>query len=182
MGRAPLGFPSSFAPRRYRRRTSRAGPGHRSTDLELRDHIRRSSNPVVHSFRATGVAPSIGEEIGGRGLVPARTMSATAAECLLRVTSQAIRKHFVTAESAPASHPSSWQSATPSSSVSAAEGHPRRASRDWRKGRRARRVGRDSLSFRHGHHERRAVASSEHEWMAIDAARFASTRQWARIA
>ena len=27
MGRAPLGFPSSFAPRRYRRRTSRAGPG-----------------------------------------------------------------------------------------------------------------------------------------------------------
>ena len=54
--------------------------------------------------------------------------------------------------------------------------------RFWRKGRRARRVGRDSLSFRHGHHERRAVASSEHEWMAIDAARFASTRQWARIA
>ena len=40
MGRAPLGFPSSFAPRRYRRRTSRAGPGHRSTDLELRDHIK----------------------------------------------------------------------------------------------------------------------------------------------
>ena len=34
-----MGFPSSFVPRRYRRRTSRAGPGHRSTDLELLDHI-----------------------------------------------------------------------------------------------------------------------------------------------
>ena len=38
---------------------------------------------------------------------------------------------FVTAESAPALHPSSWQSATPSSSASAAEGRRRRASRDW---------------------------------------------------
>lgn len=37
---------------------------------------------------------SIGEEIGGLGLVPARTMRATAAECLLLVTSQAIRKHL----------------------------------------------------------------------------------------
>ena len=37
---------------------------------------------------------SIGEEIAGRGLVPARTMRATVAECLLRVTSQAIRKHL----------------------------------------------------------------------------------------
>jgi hypothetical protein len=37
---------------------------------------------------------SIGEEIGGRGLVPARTMRATAAECLLCVTSQAMRKHL----------------------------------------------------------------------------------------
>ena len=39
---------------------------------------------------------------------------------------------FVTAESAPALHPSSWQSATPDSSASAAEGRQRRASRDWR--------------------------------------------------
>jgi hypothetical protein len=35
---------------------------------------------------------SIGEEMGGLGLMPARPMSATAAECLLPVTSQAIRK------------------------------------------------------------------------------------------
>ena len=39
MGRALLGFPSSFAPHRYRQRTSRAGPGRLSTDLELLDHI-----------------------------------------------------------------------------------------------------------------------------------------------
>jgi hypothetical protein len=37
---------------------------------------------------------SIGEEIGVLWLVPAWTMRATAAECLLPVTSQAIRKHF----------------------------------------------------------------------------------------
>ncbi len=36
----PWASPASFAPHRYRRRTSRAGPGHRSTDLELRDHIK----------------------------------------------------------------------------------------------------------------------------------------------
>ncbi len=49
--------------------------------------------------------------------------------------------------------------------------------RYWRKGRRARRVGRDWLSFRHGHHERRAMACSEPGWMAIDAARFASKQK-----
>ncbi len=37
---------------------------------------------------------SFGEEIGGLGLVPARSMRATAAECLLPVTSQGIRKHL----------------------------------------------------------------------------------------
>jgi hypothetical protein len=37
---------------------------------------------------------SIGEEMGGLGLVPARTMRATAADCLLPLTSQAIRKHL----------------------------------------------------------------------------------------
>ena len=36
---------------------------------------------------------SIGEEIGVLWLVPARTMRATAAECLLPVTSHAIRRH-----------------------------------------------------------------------------------------
>jgi hypothetical protein len=36
---------------------------------------------------------SIGEESGGLGLVPAPTMRATAAECLLPVGSQALRKH-----------------------------------------------------------------------------------------
>jgi hypothetical protein len=40
MERAPFGFPSSFAPRRCRRRTSRAGPGRLSTDPELLDHIK----------------------------------------------------------------------------------------------------------------------------------------------
>jgi hypothetical protein len=39
------------------------------------------------------IRPS-GEEIGGLGLVPAGTMRATAAECLLPVASQAIRKHL----------------------------------------------------------------------------------------
>ena len=60
MGRAPLGFPSSFAPRRYRRRTSRAGPGHRSTDLELRDHIRlilQSGSSLVSCDRRRTVHP-----------------------------------------------------------------------------------------------------------------------------
>jgi hypothetical protein len=37
---------------------------------------------------------SIGEEIGGLRLVPAWTTRATAAECLLPVTSQAIRNHL----------------------------------------------------------------------------------------
>ena len=37
---------------------------------------------------------SIGEEIGGLELVPAPNMRATAAECLLSVGSQAIRKHL----------------------------------------------------------------------------------------
>ena len=37
---------------------------------------------------------SIREELGGLDLAPARTMRATAAECLLPVTSQAIRKHL----------------------------------------------------------------------------------------
>jgi hypothetical protein len=37
---------------------------------------------------------SIGEESSGLGLVPALTMRATAVECLLPVTSQAIRKHL----------------------------------------------------------------------------------------
>ena len=60
MGRAPLGFPSSFAPRRYRRRTSRAGPGHRSTDLELRDHIKlilQSGSSLVACDRRRTVQP-----------------------------------------------------------------------------------------------------------------------------
>ncbi len=50
----------------------------------------RKSRPMVPA----GWCSSIGEEIGGCGLVPARTMRATAAECLLRVTSEAIRKHL----------------------------------------------------------------------------------------
>jgi hypothetical protein len=37
---------------------------------------------------------SIGEEMGGLGLVPARTMRATAADCSLPLSSQAIRKHL----------------------------------------------------------------------------------------
>jgi hypothetical protein len=37
---------------------------------------------------------SIGEEIGVLWPVPARTMRATAAECMLPFTSQAIRKHL----------------------------------------------------------------------------------------
>jgi hypothetical protein len=37
---------------------------------------------------------SIWEDIGGLGLVPARAMRATAAECLLPVTGHAIRKHL----------------------------------------------------------------------------------------
>ena len=37
---------------------------------------------------------SIGEEMGGLGLVPARTMRATAADCVLPLSSQAIRKHL----------------------------------------------------------------------------------------
>ena len=37
---------------------------------------------------------SIGEEIGGLGLAPVWTMRATAAECLLPFSSQAIRKHL----------------------------------------------------------------------------------------
>ncbi len=48
------------------------------------------SRITIERFRLS----SIGEEIGGLGLVPARTMRATAAECLLPVTSQAIRKHL----------------------------------------------------------------------------------------
>ena len=49
---------------------------------------------VVAARRRQLWKSSIGEEIGGLGLVPARTMRATAAECLLPVTSQAIRKHL----------------------------------------------------------------------------------------
>jgi hypothetical protein len=54
MERAPSGFPSSFAPRRYRRRTSRARPGRLSTDPELLDHIRlilQSGNSLVSCDR-----------------------------------------------------------------------------------------------------------------------------------
>ena len=99
-----------------------------------------SRHELPSSRRRAGVSPpsakrwhsSIGEEIGGRGLVPARTMRATVAECLLASQVRRSASTFVTAESAPASHPSSWQSPTPSSSASAAEGRRRRASRDWR--------------------------------------------------
>jgi hypothetical protein len=44
-------------------------------------------------LRRGACCSSIGEEMGVLGLVPARTMRATAAECLLPVTSQAIRRH-----------------------------------------------------------------------------------------
>ncbi len=74
------------------------------------------SRITIERFRLS----SIGEEIGGLGLVPARTMRATAAECLLPVTSQAIRKHLRDRGVGAGVHPSSWQSATPSSSASAA--------------------------------------------------------------
>jgi hypothetical protein len=48
---------------------------------------------VLSSLTPVGRS-SIGEEIGGLGLVPAPTMRANAAERLLPVTSQAIRKHL----------------------------------------------------------------------------------------
>ena len=70
-------------PRRRRMRT-------RSRRLSLRLRERLCSPARTPRCRSS----SIGEEIAGRGLVPARTMRATVAECLLRVTSQAIRKHL----------------------------------------------------------------------------------------
>jgi hypothetical protein len=52
--RAPLGFPPSFTPRRYRRRTSRAGPGHRARTWTTRSTSHLSIlQSVVHSMRAT---------------------------------------------------------------------------------------------------------------------------------
>jgi hypothetical protein len=55
------------------------------------------------------------------------------AECLLPSRVMRSASTFVTAECAPASHPSSSQSATPSSSASATERRRRRASRDGEK-------------------------------------------------
>jgi len=55
MEREPLGFPSSFAPRRYRQRTSRVGTGHRARarNYQLNITLGLILRPVVHSFRAT---------------------------------------------------------------------------------------------------------------------------------
>ena len=94
MGRAPLGFPSSFAPRRYRRRTSRAGPGHRSTDLELRDHIRlilQSGSSLVSCDRRRTVQLGRGSRAGPGACSVTR---AAAQGCLLAGTSQAIGKRL----------------------------------------------------------------------------------------
>jgi len=55
MEREPLGFPSSFAPRDYSQRTSRAGTGQQSTDPGQRSTTSvLASNPcIVHSWCAT---------------------------------------------------------------------------------------------------------------------------------
>ena len=92
MGRAPLGFPSSFALRRYRRRTSRAGPGHRSTDLELRDHIRlilQSGSSLVACDRRRTV--HLSSELGGAAYARSVTR-ATAPGACSPGTSQVIGK------------------------------------------------------------------------------------------
>jgi hypothetical protein len=48
--RAPSGFPPSFAPHRHRRRTSRAGTGHRARTSNNAHGISRTSNQRVHSY------------------------------------------------------------------------------------------------------------------------------------
>ena len=62
------------------------------TSCPLRTRTRRLL-PAATGRRQLSSLSSIGDEMGVLGLVPARTMRATAAECLLPVTSQAIRKH-----------------------------------------------------------------------------------------
>jgi hypothetical protein len=75
MERAPLGFPSSFAPRRYRRRTSRAGTGHgaRTWNYTLNITFRLILQSVVHSMRATFA--SHGERQGNSGRLVASASS-----------------------------------------------------------------------------------------------------------
>jgi hypothetical protein len=58
--REPLGFPLSFEPLRYQRRTSGRGQA-TSTDPELRCRHRRPSNLRVHSQRATSCRNLINE-------------------------------------------------------------------------------------------------------------------------
>ena len=53
MEQGSFGFPPSFAPRRYQRRTSRVGPGHRAQAWDYASGIGRSSNLRVRSLRAT---------------------------------------------------------------------------------------------------------------------------------
>jgi hypothetical protein len=66
-----------------------------STRLRRRtDTPRAYVEPVDRRTSVRFRVSSIGEEIGGLGLMPARTMRATAAECLLPVTSHAIRKRL----------------------------------------------------------------------------------------
>ena len=76
--------------------TSRRGCRRNRNDVARHQCRPREPRPPRRSTEAgcETSPPSIGEEIGGLGLVPARTMRATAAECLLPVTSQAIRKHL----------------------------------------------------------------------------------------
>jgi hypothetical protein len=69
-----------------------------SRDAHLLRSLRATSATAVcrgqRRRRVSSCRSSIREGIGAAGLVPARTMKATAAECLLPVTSQAIRKHL----------------------------------------------------------------------------------------
>jgi len=61
----------------------------RHADFPILGREQKSCQPTARCWSS-----SIGAEIGGLGLVPARTMRATAAECLLPATSQGIRKHL----------------------------------------------------------------------------------------
>jgi hypothetical protein len=101
--------------------------------LERRSRIAWQSERLAAGAELTAQIRPTGKRSAGLGWCPLglSEQQRPTACCPSRVRRSA--STFVTAESAPASHPSSWQSATPSSSAPATERHRRRASRDWRR-------------------------------------------------